>query len=313
MEPEFRKPTLEESEFIKEVLKKNHYRGCELSTPNLILWADYYHMEYTIIDGVLISRNIDEQGRIRLSYPIGAVGEEEERRFFDLELRYFREQGQSPMFGIIDPVMWKQINRWYPGRFEICYERDWADYVYSREKLTTLAGKKLHGKRNHIKRFQDNHPEWSYETITDANVEECLKMAKMWCKANCVAEDDEKEEEYHLVVRALRNREALGMRGGLLRIPEGVIAFTLGAPVTEDTFDVCFERALGDIQGAYPMINQQFVLHELQSYTYINREEDVGVEGLRKAKLSYYPEYLLEKGIVRESTSFTCLSSLSGI
>lgn len=297
----FRNITINDSEKLKDIIERNHYQGCEFSVSNLILWADYFHMEYVITDRVLVGRHTSEQGEVRLSYPIGAETEGEERQVFEQELEYFRQIGQKPLFGLIDPVMWERINRWYPERFHLEYERDWADYIYSREKMTTLAGKKLHGKRNHIKRFMDAHPEWSYERITEENVEECTAMAKKWCRANCIQEDDEKEEEVHLVIRALRNFKALNMTGGLLRTGEGVVAFTLGSPVSADTFDVSFEKAYGEIQGAYPMINQQFVLHELQNYTYINREEDVGVEGLRKAKLSYYPEILLEKGIIREN------------
>lgn len=301
MKLEFQNITIDDSERLKRIVEKNHFQGCEFSVSNIILWADYYHMDYAVEDHVLVGRHTNEQGKIRLSYPIGAETEEEERSIFEQELEYFQELGQKPMFGLIDPVMWERINRWYPERFQLEYERDWADYIYSREKLTLLAGKKLHGKRNHIKRFMDAHPEWSYESITDENVEECVVMAKNWCRANCTQEDDEKEEEFHLVIRALRNRKALHMTGGLLRTRDGVIGFTLGSPISADTFDVSFEKAYGEIQGAYPMINQQFVLHELQTYTYINREEDVGVEGLRKAKLSYYPEILLEKGIIREN------------
>ena len=297
----FRNITINDSDKLKSIIERNPYQGCEFSVSNLILWADYFHMEYAITDRVLVGRHTNEQGEVRLSYPIGAETEGEERQIFEQELEYFKEIGHKPLFGLIDPVMWERINRWYPERFHLEYERDWADYIYSREKLTTLAGKKLHGKRNHIKRFMDAHPEWSYERITEENVEECAAMAKNWCRANCIQEDEEKEEEFHLVIRALRNFKALNMTGGLLRTEEGVVAFTLGSPVSADTFDVSFEKAYGEIQGAYPMINQQFVLHELQNYTYINREEDVGVEGLRKAKLSYYPEILLEKGIIREN------------
>lgn len=296
----FQKPTIEDSDKLRKVLEKNRYRGCELSVSNLILWSEYYHMEYTMIDDVLIIRHTNEQGFQRLSYPIGAEHEEAEQRMFELELTYFSELGQAPWFGLIDPEMYERINCWYPERFEVSYERDWSDYIYNREKLNTLAGKKLHGKRNHIKRFIEQHPEWRYESLTEENVEDCVVMAKRWCRTNCCQEDDEKEEEFHLVIRALRNFQTLHMKGGLLRIKEGVVAFTLGSPITADTFDVSFEKAFSDIQGAYPMINQQFVLHELQEYTYVNREEDLGVEGLRKAKLSYYPEILLEKGIIRE-------------
>lgn len=300
MELIFQKPDIKDSDRLREVLKHNIYRGCELSVSNIILWSEYYHMEFSIVEQTLVLKHTDDKGTIRLSFPIGAGTEEQERRIFDLELDFFAKLGQAPWFGMIDPWMYEKINRWYPERFEINYERDWSDYIYSREKLSTLAGKKLHGKRNHIKRFMDNHPDWSYESIKDENVDACIAMAKDWCRANCVKEDDEKEEEAHLVIKALRNHKQLHMKGGVLKAESRVIAFTLGCPVTKDTFDVSFEKAYSEIQGAYPMINQQFVLHELQEYTYINREEDVGVEGLRKAKLSYYPEFLLEKGVIRE-------------
>lgn len=300
MELIFQKPDIKDSDRLREVLKHNIYRGCELSTSNIILWSEYYHIEFSIVEHTLVLKHTDDKGTIRLSFPIGAGTEEQERRIFDLELEFFAEIGQAPWFGMIDPWMYEKINRWYPERFEINYERDWSDYIYSREKLSTLAGKKLHGKRNHIKRFMDNHPDWGYESIKDENVDACIAMAKDWCRANCVKEDDEKEEEAHLVIKALRNHKQLHMKGGVLKAEGRVIAFTLGCQVTKDTFDVSFEKAYSEIQGAYPMINQQFVLHELQEYTYINREEDVGVEGLRKAKLSYYPEFLLEKGVIRE-------------
>ena len=239
-----------------------------------------------------------EDGKIRLTFPVGLATEEAEREILELEIRYFRLIGQEPRLEQIDPTMWEKLERWYPGRFRIEWMRDNADYIYERERLVSLAGKKLHGKRNHIKRFQDQNPGWSYESLRDDNIEACIDMAREWCRRNCCIEDDEKEEEFHLVIKALKNYKALHMKGGLLRNETGVIAFTLGSPISPDTFDVCFEKAFSEIQGAYPMINRQFAVHELQEYRYVNREEDLGVPGLRKAKLSYYPDILLEKGIV---------------
>lgn len=301
MSLDFKKQTLQDSDRLQQILRRNRQQGCEFSVSNLILWSDFYHMEYAVLNNMLIIKQKDEDGNIRLSFPVAAGEEKQEREMFALELEYFREIGQAPLFGLITPPMFERINRWYPNRFQVEYHRDWADYIYDREKLATLSGKKLHGKRNHIKRFIEQHPEWSYESLTEENVAECIEMAKEWCRLNCCHEDDEKEEEAHLVNRALRNFRHLHMKGGLLRIREGIIAFTLGGAISDDTFDVSFEKAFSSIQGAYPMINQQFVMHELQDYAYVNREEDLGVEGLRKAKLSYYPAILLEKGIVRES------------
>ena len=298
MELVFHKTTIDDVEELGRLLEQNRYRGCEWSIPNLVLWAEYYHMEYATVNHALIVKHSKEDGKIRLTFPVGLVTEEEEREVLELEIRYFRQIGQEPRLEQIDLAMWEKLERWYPGRFRIEWMRDNADYIYEREKLVSLVGKKLHGKRNHIKRFQDQNPGWRYESLRDDNIEACIEMAQEWCRRNCCTGDDGKQEELHLVIRALKNYKTLHMKGGLLRNETGVIAFTLGSPIGPDTFDVCFEKAFSEIQGAYPMINQQFVAHELQEYRYVNREEDLGVPGLRKAKLSYDPDILLEKGSV---------------
>ena len=103
------------------------------------------------------------------------------------------------------------------------------------------------------------------------------------------------QDEYDVVKGALIDYKRLGLVGGVLKKYGEVVAFEIGEPLNDDTFVVHFEKAYADVQGAYPMINKQFVLHECQGYKYVNREEDDGEEGLRKAKLSYHPDILLEK------------------
>ena len=101
-----------------------------------------------------------------------------------------------------------------------------------------------------------------------------------------------------VTLNALRLFEELGFKGGLLRAGGKVIAFSIGEPVCDDTMVVHIEKAYAQVQGAYPMINQQFLLHEAQGYPYVNREDDAGQEGLRQAKLSYHPAFMVEKGMV---------------
>ena len=125
-------------------------------------------------------------------------------------------------------------------------------------------------------------------------------MALEWRNQNGCDEDQDKNCEMCVTLNSLRLFRELKMTGGVLKIDGRVIAFTIGEPVSEDTFVVHIEKAFADIQGAYPMINQQFVQHECMDYQYINREDDTGVEGLRKAKLSYRPVFLIEKGVVKE-------------
>lgn len=126
-------------------------------------------------------------------------------------------------------------------------------------------------------------------------------MALRWRNENNCEENHEKNAEMCVTLNSLRLLDELDLIGGLLRINGEVVAFTIGEPICEDTFVVHIEKAYADIQGAYPMINQQFVEHECKQYKYINREEDTGAEGLRKAKLSYRPAFLVEKGMVKEN------------
>ena len=125
-------------------------------------------------------------------------------------------------------------------------------------------------------------------------------MALRWRSENACDEDDEKNAEMCVTLNALRLFEELELVGGVLKIDGEIVAFAIGEPLSKDTFVVHIEKAFASIQGAYPMINQQFVEHECMKYKYVNREEDTGSEGLRKAKLSYRPAYLIEKGIVKE-------------
>ena len=188
----------------------------------------------------------------------------------------------------------------FPGKFEFTLSRDIADYVYETQALATLSGKKLAAKRNHIHRFLDNHPTWQYEPIDKNNMDDVQQMHMAWClQAGCLKDgallDSGLSDEYCAVEQALKHFDELGLSGGLIRAEGRVIAFSMGDPLNENTFLVHFEKAYSDIQGAYPMINQQFILHNCMNYTYVNREEDAGVEGLRHAKLSYNPLLLVEK------------------
>ena len=128
-------------------------------------------------------------------------------------------------------------------------------------------------------------------------------MALRWREFNGCEADAEKNKEMCVALNSLRLFHELELKGGVLRAGGDIVAFTLGEPVCEDTFVVHIEKAYADIRGAYPMINQQFLEHEVSGYTYVNREDDTGEEGLRKAKLSYHPIFMAEKGMVRVKPS----------
>ena len=247
----------------------------------MFLWARHYDVTFAVIEDTLVFR--DGGADPGFAYPAGE--EVCVKRALEFLMKYSEEQGYPFKLYNVTAENFAQIEAWFPGEFELEYDRDQADYVYESEKLATLAGKKLHGKRNHINKFQKLYPNWSYEPLNDENMEECFQMALKWRNQNGCEEDPGKNAEMCVALNALRLYKELDQRGGVLRVDGQVVAFTIGEELCEDTFVVHIEKAFADIDGAYPMINQQFVQHECTGYQYVNREDDAGSEGLRKSKI----------------------------
>ena len=296
-EIEFKRPELEDKEIIASYFEKAPSRSCERTFVNVYLWSRHYKVKYAVIEDALIFKSEDRG--MAFAYPAGEP--EHVKKALEFLMEYCKERECPFILYNVTPEMFAQLEGWYPGRFTVEYDRDIADYVYESEKLATLAGKKLHGKRNHINKFKSLYPDWTYEELNDDNVEDCFQMALKWRNKNGCEDDPEKNAEMCVTLNSLRLYKELGLKGGVLKVDGRIIAFTVGEPLCGDTFVVHIEKAFADVEGAYPMINQQFVQHECADYTYVNREEDTGAEGLRKTKLSYRPAFLEEKGVVREA------------
>ncbi|MBM6738914.1 DUF2156 domain-containing protein [Faecalicatena fissicatena] len=298
LEFDFKRPQLEDKEVISHYFKHHTSRSCERTFVNVFLWARFYNVTFAIIEDTLVFKSEGENS-FAFAYPAGEP--ENVKKALDTLYQYSQERGVPFRLYNVTPDHFEQIEAWYPGRFQIEYNEDLADYVYESEKLCTLAGKKLHGKRNHINKFKSLYEgRWSYETMSGDNVEECFQMALKWRNLNGCDDDPEKNSEMCVTLNSLRLFRELELTGGILRVDGQIVAFTIGEPVCSDTFVVHIEKAFPDVQGAYTMINQQFVEHECMDYRYVNREEDTGDEGLRKAKRSYRPVFMVEKGVVTE-------------
>lgn len=298
LEIAFRRIEINDKELISSYFDKYPSRSCERTFVNTFLWSRRYPVTFAIVENTLVFKSEDEE---HLSFAFPAGEDEDIKKALVVLKQYCEERGYPFSLYLVSTENFDKLESWYPGRFEIEYNRDSADYVYESEKLITLAGKKLHAKRNHINKFKATYENrWTYEAMSKGNVEDCFQMAIKWRKDSGCNHDDDKCAEVCVTLSALAHFEELELKGGLIRIDGEVVAFTIGEPVCADTFVVHIEKAFADIQGAYPMINQQFVEHECSDYIYINREEDTGAEGLRKAKLSYRPVFLVEKGKVTE-------------
>ena len=188
-----------------------------------------------------------------------------------------------------------ELENAFPDRFNFVSDRDYADYIYLRSDLSTLKGKKFQPKRNHLNKFRSNYPNYTYKPLTSDLTPACLELETQWCRANNCAENQALESERRSMTAALQHLEQLDVIGGVLYVEDEIVAFTFGTPINQTTFDTCVEKANTAVEGAYAMINYEFANHIPSQYIYINREEDLGLEGLRKAKLSYQPEVILEK------------------
>lgn len=298
IEIDFRKVQLEDREVITDYFRRYPSRSCERTFVNAYLWARFYPVTFAIVEDTLVFKNERKEG-LAFSFPAGE--DAHVKKALEVLKAYSIERGSDFTLYHVTEEMFAHLEEWYPDRFQIAYDEDVADYVYESEKLSTLAGKKLHAKRNHINKFKlVNEGRWEYEPITKDNLEDCFQMALKWRNENGCEDDEEKNAEICVTLNSLRLFEELELIGGLIRLDGEMIAFTIGEPICEDTFVVHIEKAFAEIQGAYPMINQQFVEHACMDYKYINREEDTGAEGLRKAKRSYRPVFMVEKGIVTE-------------
>lgn len=291
----FKRVELEDRDKMNEYLHRQFNRSCEDTFANIFLWSRYYEAEYAIVANTMVVKTGSGEDT-SFAFPMGY--RDDVKAALDVLMVECDETGLEFQMHCITEEEFGDVEKWYPDTFQIQYIREDADYVYEREKLANLSGKKYHGKKNHVNKFKNLFPDWSYERITDENMEDCFQMAMNWRKDNEVEEEEEKTAEMGVTMNALRLYKELDLTGGLLRVKGKVVAFTLGEPVSEDTFVVHIEKADTNYHGAYTMINQQFVIHETEGYQYINREEDTGAEGLRQAKLSYRPVFMVEKGYV---------------
>ncbi len=291
---EFRTAAVDDIPAIKEIFNSFNEVSCELSAVNLILWQKQFGFSFCIEDGVLYTKNcIDSKVSFGIPFshdmPLAIARLKEYCKNENIPLALFGAQGER-MY-----ILKQQMH----DMFAFEAKRDSFEYIYNRESLAELSGKKYHSKRNHISSFKKKY-NWSYETLNDENKVDALEMLNDWYSLNKDKEDDFMLSEKQGLEKILSSQLIPEVKGGVLRVDGEVVAFTLGCEISKEIFDVNIEKALTDFDGAYAMINQQFVSNELCGYKYVNREEDMGLEGLRKAKLSYRPEILLEKYVITE-------------
>jgi len=290
---EFKTPEIEDCEWASECLSNAHSMNCEYTFGSVYLWHTAYRTKIAHYKDFFICR-WGKEGEYSYSLPIGKGD------FYEAVSEIItdaKENGIVPnIYGVTESYK-EMLDKQFKNQISYKYDDGNNDYIYSAEKLATLSGKKYHSKRNHITNFKKNNPDWCFEEIDENNINECIKLHTDW-----IEEKDENDSDYSLefesVLTGFENYKKLGLYGGIIRVSGKAIAYTYGERLNDECFVSHFEKAPADVQGAYAIINQEFAKRLFdKGFKYINREEDLGLEGLRKAKQSYHPEIWLKKEV----------------
>ena len=294
---EFHKLSIADKDSVRAVSFAAGRRNCNLTFANLIGWQFWFNTEVCILNDVVVFRFTIEGRR---AYML-CCAEAPTTHLLQLICNDAAQVGvELRIMGLEDDYA-AHIKALMPDRVSVEPRRNQYDYIYLRQELAEMKGKNLKAKRNHVNKFLVEHPDFEYVDLTPARFDECRQLSMLW--RNEVHQDgpfynETVRAEQRAMETVLTHWDALDMRGGCIYVGGRMVAFTYGAAVTYNTFDVCVEKADRNIDGAFNIINQQFVSHLPEQFVYVNREEDMGLEGLRKSKLSYHPHQLLSYNIV---------------
>ena len=286
----FHQLTLSDREAVQTVTLNSGRRNCNYTFANLVGWQFWYYTEVCVLDDTVVLRYTHEGERAYMVCTAKDISKEL------LEALLDDSHGNLTIIGLED----SQASQLYTLNSTLSTKiepvRNQYDYIYRRTDLAELHGSHLNAKRNHIHRFRAEHPDFEYRPLTPELFVECRQLTEIWQEEREFSETI--EAEHRVMETIFTNWDALGMIGGSIFVDGKMVAFTYGAAVTTDTIDICVEKADRRIEGAFAIINQQFAEHLPEQFVYLNREEDMGIPGLRQAKLSYHPEILLTYNVV---------------
>ena len=278
--PDFKPVSLEDGPLIRDFLARFPSEACEMTFPNIYIWKDSEHPRWTLLNGSLC---ILVEPDFEPPYFLPPVGGDRVPETIAACLR------RAPRLSRVPEEFVKQ----HGAGFKVEEDPDNFDYIYRVEDLIELRGKKFDGKRNRIRKFESSFRH-EYSLLARKDAPECVALLQSWFEEKRNGDPYMKAEKV-AIVQALASFELLGLKGGVVRVDGRVEAFTFGMRLSDDAAVIPIEIANPAFPGLAQWINREFVRREWSELKFINREQDMGVEGLRQAKLSYQPERLLKK------------------
>lgn len=275
------------SKKIIDDFTKNKFSISDFNFTNLYLWSFGEDTKYKIEDDILLIKSIYNNKK----YYYMPIPREENQKTLSLIKEKIKKiiAKKIPIFYFSE--YWKKK---LENDFEFIESRASFDYIYSIQDLVCLKGRKYSKKKNRINKFLKNYS-YTYEKISKNNIQEIIDFQKEWNLNNNANNEEILRNENEGILSILENYFFLDLKGGLLKVENKVVAYTIGGVLDEKSVVIYIEKALIDYVGAYQFINMKFLQEEFLTYEFVNREDDFGIEGLREAKLSYHPLTLLKK------------------
>lgn len=293
----FKTPEIADRLWVDKILRGQEVLNCDAPFGTTYIWQKEYGTKICHYKNFYIVAYTFDRGRIYFDFPIGNGDVQDALEFM---IDYATKNGLKYSIAASGDKQAEILRSFLPvGEYTEVTSRSNAEYIYLSENLAYLKGRRYHSKRNHIAKFKKQYS-YTTELLGEGNFSDALMVNDMWCVEHGGHKGSGSVSENCAIRRAFRYYKELGFKGMILKIDGRPVAMTLGEPLGNDCFVVHFEKAIGNIDGAYAAINN-FFAETLTDYKYINREEDMGIEGLRKAKLSYKPEILLEKYIFKKA------------
>jgi uncharacterized protein len=291
---DFKQIELVDKRIFDDFFRSDPPQASEYTFTNLFMWRKKYNPRWSICHNcLLIILEKSDSSFIALQ----PVGPGDKMEALNAICQVFESDGLTPVIErVTDDFVESYVDLF---RFDSFEDADNSDYVYSSEKLIKLSGNKYHRKKNHLNRFKKNY-DFEYRPFSFELINDVLSLQATWLEIKNYCEDDNLSHEDRAICEALTNFEALGFIGGVILIEGHVQAFSFGEMLNPDTAVIHIEKANPRIDGLYAAINQHFTASAWSNAKFINREQDLGQDGLRKAKQSYFPQHMINKWILRE-------------
>ncbi|NMD12881.1 MAG: DUF2156 domain-containing protein [Candidatus Cloacimonetes bacterium] len=271
---------------LREFLSRYPRQSCDYNICNLLSWGKIYNNQYTLWEGHLVLVNPQYS---YLLYPVGpGLGADKTRELFDL----YREDAPEAKLLII-PENWQESCPGLDRHFEISDDRDWYDYVYATEKMVNLRGKKLTKKKNLISQFRRAYPNYHVLPISKEKHEVIERFTEKWRRERHV-EGSYLDTEMKAIQNTLEMWDELPVEGIIVCLDQRIAAYSIFSPQTQDMVTVHFEKFDPDKKGSAQLIYWETARYLQSRYKWINREQDIGLEGLRQAKTSYAPDFMVK-------------------